>query len=118
MREQLALALLTIPDVLGRIDKTRGVALLFAAVFLAGVGSMATMGEFAGHEARIHGLESWVVTHEDSVTAPRLRQIDALDATQRQNVGRLMRIETLLSCIYYEIERCPDPAPNPPPTGR
>lgn len=114
MREHLALALLAIPDVIaGKLNNAKGVVLLLVGVFLAGAGAMATMGEFAGHEARIQGLETWVVAHENDVVEPTLRRLESLS----ESVSRQRRMEILISCIYYDIRPCPNPAPDPPPSG-
>lgn len=119
MREQLAHAIAFTPGVwFAKLSPTQAAIVALIIAFLAGGGAYGFFGEFAGHETRIRSLEAWRVIHEDTVTAPRLRQLDAMQSTQDTNLQRLMRIETLLSCIYYEIDRCPDPAPNPPPSGR
>ncbi len=119
MRDALIAALATTPLAwIEGLDKTKAAAVAFIAVFLMGAGAASLFGEFAGHEGRIQILEAWREEHTEDVVGPRLRQIDAIQQRQDEDQRRLGRIEVLLACIYYEIDACPDPAPNPPPSRR
>jgi len=104
-------------DMLGRLSGWKGGFTVIVLVFLAGFGASSAIGEFGSHEIRITGLEEWRDLHEDTVTFPRALALARLQSEQSRVSDRLRRIEVLVSCMYYEIERCPDPAPNPPPSG-
>lgn len=103
-------------NLLDKLAGWKGGLALLVMTFFAGVGAMATVGEFASHELRIGTLEQWQEAHDDTITGPRVRQIESLQGRQDILVSRLDRIEVLLSCLYYEIQACPG-VPNPPPSG-
>lgn len=86
--------------------------------FLAGGGVADQLNEFLGHEPRIAALERWRLQHTDSVTSPRLRQIDRLQTRQDALVDDVSEIKLMLSCIHYEISPCPGAPPPPPARDR
>ena len=119
MREMLGGLLLAHTEELARIlGSVRGLMVFIAMTFMAGAGTASWWGQQRSHEGRIVLVEQWILAHDDTVTGPRIRQLDELAQAASVNILRIRGIEIMLSCIYYEIRPCPNPAPDPPPTGR
>lgn len=100
-------------DLLTKMSGWRGGLALIVLAFLAGGGVRDALDDYIGQAPRIAALEQWREFHDDSITNPRVRQLDALETRQDTLDLRLERIELLLACQYYDIVPCPGAPPRP-----
>lgn len=106
-------------DLLQKLSGWKGGIALLVMTFFAGMGAAMVVGDFGTHTARILALEAWQIAHDDTVTAPRGQRLNVVSENQLGLLDRFDDLETLVSCIYWNIEpeRCPAAGPRPPGRG-
>lgn len=110
MKEAVAILLAAHSDLLTRMGGWKGGLVLMIGTFLAGVGAQSTIAEFSGHEGRLQEIEEY----HDSIAGPALELVPDMNARQDTVFLRLDGIETLLWCLHYNVNPCPQPSPAPP----